>query len=95
MIAEAAPQDTTSTIPDTTHIPAPTKSPCTTQIAASVSYTTNTKGNAKALRPIFAAPLKIPFPTAFANTIPQGIFNTYYRLKKKVFFYQILAIIVK
>lgn len=40
-----------------------------------------------ALRPIFATPFKSPFPTAFANTIPQGIFNTYYRLKKKVFFY--------
>lgn len=37
MIAEAVPQVATSTTPDTTHIPAPTKSPCTTQIAAYVT----------------------------------------------------------
>lgn len=73
MIAEAAPQVATSTIPDTTHIPAPTKSPWTAQITASVAYTTTTKGSAMALRPIFATPFKSPFPTAFANIIPQGI----------------------
>lgn len=84
MIAEAAPQVATSTIPDTTHIPAPTKSPCATHITASVAYTTTTKGSAMALRPIFATPFKSPFPTAFANTNPQGIINTYYKLKRKV-----------
>lgn len=83
MIAEAAPQVATSIIPDTTHILAPTKSPCATQITASVAYTTTTKGSAMVLRPIFAIPFRSPFPIAFANTIPQGIINTYSRLKKK------------